>query len=146
MSALAPISPKLGKLIALLSSDKDGEIVAAVRAIGRVLKDAGADWHDLANAVSRPLPPATVNYRDAPQRPPARAYGGAPTWGRLTREQKLHWLDRLPDADWLSPWEHEFTASIRAQLQGWCPRDVSPKQRAILDRMLAKSWERGLAP
>jgi hypothetical protein len=37
MSTLAPIADKLGKLIRLLSSDKDGEVLAAARAIGRAL-------------------------------------------------------------------------------------------------------------
>jgi hypothetical protein len=39
---------RLTKLLLMLSSDRDGEVVAAVRAIDRTLKDAGADWHDFA--------------------------------------------------------------------------------------------------
>lgn len=42
------IGGKLGKLIRLLSSENDGEIVAAVRALQRALKIAGTDIHALA--------------------------------------------------------------------------------------------------
>src|SRR5215207_6187820 len=51
MGALAPIRPKLLKLIPLLSSDRDGEVLATVRAIERMLRSAGLDWHELADAV-----------------------------------------------------------------------------------------------
>jgi len=37
----------LSKLIPLLASDKDGEVVATAHAISRVLKASGCDWHDL---------------------------------------------------------------------------------------------------
>jgi hypothetical protein len=48
---LAPIAGKLGSLIRLLSSDRDGEVIAAARAINRTLKAAGADIHLLADRV-----------------------------------------------------------------------------------------------
>jgi hypothetical protein len=39
---------RLEKLIKLLTSDKDGEVVAAARAIHRTLEGAGTDIHELA--------------------------------------------------------------------------------------------------
>jgi hypothetical protein len=39
------------KLLPLLASEHDGEVVAAARAIGRTLAAAGLDWHALANAI-----------------------------------------------------------------------------------------------
>jgi hypothetical protein len=39
---------KLEKLVKLLSSDKDGEVLAAVHAIRRTLKSSGADIHEFA--------------------------------------------------------------------------------------------------
>jgi hypothetical protein len=49
---LAPATRSaLAKLIRLLSSDVDGEALGAVRAPGRALRSAGADFHDLANIV-----------------------------------------------------------------------------------------------
>ena len=41
----------LRKLIPCLGSDQPGEILAAVAAIERVLRSAGADWHDLADVL-----------------------------------------------------------------------------------------------
>jgi hypothetical protein len=51
MTALAPIAPRLRKLLLMLSSSAPGEIVAAARAINQTLKGAGQDWHDLAERV-----------------------------------------------------------------------------------------------
>lgn len=52
MGDLAPITPKLARLIPRLASDKDGEVIATARAIGRQLARAGADWHDLAQRLT----------------------------------------------------------------------------------------------
>jgi hypothetical protein len=55
MSALpATLIPTLGKLIPRLASNHDGEVVATVRAIERVLKSAGRDLHDLAACLGAP--------------------------------------------------------------------------------------------
>jgi hypothetical protein len=51
MKTLAPVVGKLGKFIRLLTSDRDGEVVAAARAIVRTLEGAGADIHDLAESI-----------------------------------------------------------------------------------------------
>jgi hypothetical protein len=50
---LAPIAGKLAPLIRLLSSDQDGEALAAARAINRLLKSAGVDIHALADHVEK---------------------------------------------------------------------------------------------
>ena len=44
----------LAKLIRLLASDVDGEVLATVRALGRTLKASGCDIHDLAGLVEAP--------------------------------------------------------------------------------------------
>lgn len=46
--------PAVAKLIRLLASDVDGEVLAAVRALGRALKASGCDFHDLAGIVEAP--------------------------------------------------------------------------------------------
>jgi hypothetical protein len=56
MSNLATLTPRLGKLIPLLGSDRDGEVIGAARAIDRLLKSAGRDWHDLAALLRLPAP------------------------------------------------------------------------------------------
>ena len=52
--ALLHIAPTVAKLIRLLSSDRDGEVVASVRAMRRVLAAAGLSLHDLADAIELP--------------------------------------------------------------------------------------------
>ena len=51
MGDLSPV--RLSKLIPVLGSDKDGEIIAAAAAISRCLDAAGRDWHDIAAATVR---------------------------------------------------------------------------------------------
>jgi hypothetical protein len=54
MSALSTVAPTISKLIPRLGSNHDGEVIATARAIQRVLRGAGRDWHDLAAVVSPP--------------------------------------------------------------------------------------------
>jgi hypothetical protein len=51
MNALAPVAEKLGKLIRLLSSDRDGEVAAAVEAIKCTLKNVNLSFHGLATGI-----------------------------------------------------------------------------------------------
>jgi hypothetical protein len=51
-TALATIAPRLRKLLLMLSSSHDGEVIGAARAIGRALADAGTDWHQFADSVT----------------------------------------------------------------------------------------------
>lgn len=43
--------PRLASLIRMLGSDRDGEVLAAVAAIGRALATADSDFHGLAEAL-----------------------------------------------------------------------------------------------
>jgi hypothetical protein len=51
----AAVSAKIAKLLPMLGSSHDGEVVAAARAIERTLKSAGLTFHDLA--ASKQAPP-----------------------------------------------------------------------------------------
>jgi hypothetical protein len=51
MSTLAPVAEKLGKLLRLLTSDRDGEVLAAARAIVRTLSSANLSIYDLADRI-----------------------------------------------------------------------------------------------
>jgi hypothetical protein len=57
---------KLGKLLRLLSSDKDGEVLAATAAIKRTLAIEGLDIHSLADALCRPQPRVEARTQRAP--------------------------------------------------------------------------------
>ena len=64
-SRLSPHAPRLEKLLLMLSTDRDGEVLSAARAIGRTLQTAGSDWHDLAGSLIAPAPNSqTKNARD----------------------------------------------------------------------------------
>jgi hypothetical protein len=51
---LTTYSEKLAMCLRLLGSDQDGEVVAAVRALKRMLRSSGEDLHDLAARVEKP--------------------------------------------------------------------------------------------
>jgi hypothetical protein len=51
--ALAPIADKLKRCLRLLSSDSDGEVIAAVRALNRTLKSAKLDIHAIADCIGQ---------------------------------------------------------------------------------------------
>ncbi len=84
---------RLQKLIPRLASDHDGEVIATVHAISRVLSAAQLDWHDLARAVQPPKPPNVFEVdldecmrrateRPDPSAPDATAQKwGLPIWG-----------------------------------------------------------------
>jgi len=51
MNALLPIADKIAKLVRLLGSDRDGEVLAAVQAIKRALRTEHLDLHTLADSI-----------------------------------------------------------------------------------------------
>jgi len=125
MAALALVAPKLAKLIPLLSSDKDGEVVATARAIGRTLKNAGLDFHTLAHALEEPEPKVVVIYRDRPS-----ATTEPDTWAALAK-----WC-RDNDRGALNPKEREFVRDLAPRLV--CDGEPSEKQAAWLRAIYAK--------
>jgi hypothetical protein len=48
---LAPIAPKLGRFLRMLTSNHDGEVLAAVQAMQRMLQSEQLDMHALAEMV-----------------------------------------------------------------------------------------------
>jgi hypothetical protein len=51
---LVPIADRLKQYIRLLSSDVDGEVIAAARALNRTLKNHNSDIHVLAESICAP--------------------------------------------------------------------------------------------
>ena len=105
----AAIRPKLAKLIAVLSSDRDGEVVATVRAIGRTLQGAGADFHDLAKAATAE-PAAARRASPPPPPPPPEDDATSMTWADCARWCRAH-------AYRLSPKEAEFVRDMAISLR-----------------------------
>jgi hypothetical protein len=74
---------KLGKLLRMLSSDKDGEVLAATAAIKRTLAAEGTDIHTLADALCKPAAPHAT-------RPESRAPEDDPDWHAIACECQAH--------------------------------------------------------
>lgn len=108
---------RLAKLLLMLSSDRDGEVVGAARAIGRTLRSAGTDWHDFAARLlptrARPRQPDDPNpfgpgrnrwrgmrefcrERDAQLRPRERDFvNSLGTWHGALTEKQFDWLTAI---------------------------------------------------
>jgi hypothetical protein len=87
MTTLAPIADRLGKLLRLLTSTHDGEVIAAARGIVRVLSNAGLDIHTLAKAVES----NGVNNREA-------AHASLPSWHDIACECEAN-QDKLSERE-----------------------------------------------
>lgn len=74
---------RLGKLLRMLSSDQDGEVLAAVRALDRALKAAGKSFNDLAEMLS-----GKVVFVEAPKTV-SRHYAEACRWLLKEHEKAL---------------------------------------------------------
>jgi hypothetical protein len=70
-AALTTVAPMVGKLIRLLASDQDGEVVASARALHRTLRNAGLDFNELAQMIE--APPQRTADPDSDWRAMARA-------------------------------------------------------------------------
>ena len=91
-SNLAPITGKLCKMIRMLASDCDGDVIAAARAIKRTLRSEGLDIHQLAKGIEEPNG-GTLTEAVSPEPGPAeeRHHGaadfanidGTPSWHEI---------------------------------------------------------------
>jgi hypothetical protein len=123
MNALPNVRPKIARLLPLLASDQDGEVVAAVRAIERLLQGAGADWHDLTRIVAGEtvLPFKIV------------AFSGSspePRWRHLAR--------RCAERRDLNSRDAGFVASLIGMPRSWSP---TSRQRQWLADIAARMGE-----
>jgi hypothetical protein len=119
---LNEVASRLKPLLLMLSSDQPGEVAAAARAIGRTLKSAGVDWHDLAGLLTA----------KAPARAPSKAQ--PPPWdddldwhemrkfclehSELLRSRELEFIENL--ADWrgdLTIKQHDWLGAIYARVR-----------------------------
>ena len=61
---ITQIAEQLRKLLLMLSSDQDGEVLAAARAIGHAPQASGSEWHALAGRFLVPTRTQTRNPRN----------------------------------------------------------------------------------
>jgi hypothetical protein len=110
---LAPIAARLGQLIRLLDSDRDGEVISAARALGRTLRAAGADFHLLAETVGRGAAPEE---RTAPCAGNTRHWRGCADWLAFNAMDDLNEREREFVSD-LRYWGNEPTKKQAAWLR-----------------------------
>jgi hypothetical protein len=141
-SGLAPITDRLGKLLRLLTSDRDGEVVSAARAIVRTLDGAGLDIHALAeslgiNGKKFSEADALEIYRRGVEDGKRAAGGfgfhsiGEPSWHEIAQECAAH-DNRLRDER-----ERQFVHDmVRRTVRGGEPTEKQAKWlRAIYARV-----------
>ena len=89
--ALAPIAEKVRRCVRLLSSDRDGEVVAAARALCRTLKSGGLDIHALADAIGHSNGAHSKFDRAEEQRIYARGFEAGRRSARTSDKQEPSW-------------------------------------------------------
>lgn len=150
MSALPTITPKLAKIIPMLSSPNDGEVVNTARAIERTLKSAGLDWHDFAKALTAlAMAPSSAAPEPSPKPPrqdweSPRYTTAPPRWKSLRSGERIMAFDVMFSLDTLSAWEKEFARSIYPRLRARPETRFTDKQVSVLDGLLVKIWEQGI--
>jgi hypothetical protein len=130
MDALTPIAGKLAALIRLLSSDRDGETLAAARALGRTLNSVGADIHALADRVEQANGGLTEvemkKLYDAGFAAGLRAAENSPTF---------HSVDADDDPSW--------SEIARVECAAYPRRMKSERERSFVDYMVRRTARNG---
>jgi hypothetical protein len=117
---------RLRSCLALLASDNEGERLAALNAVGRLLDKSGMTFVDLA-----PAGPKALRRTMYPEP------GGPPSPVRpLCDHQRTAWLLLASSYPW-DGWQRKFLTDMRR-----APSPISPKQEAKLRecRRLADEW------
>jgi hypothetical protein len=145
MTIPASISARIAAILPRLGSNHDGEVIASVRAMQRILASANLDWHDLtatfqSGAATAPTLPSQKKGRPCPKEP------RAPRWKTLGAERRASWLVAILDADNLSSWETTFIKSIQEQTLDNPTKKLSPRQIEILDRIMSEAVGYGVTP
>ena len=98
IASLNQIVPRLKKLLLMLSSERDGEIVNAARLINTTLRGVGADWHDLVAGLltsARTATQSAPNDRELNWPRELEFVTGLGNWrGQLTERQSA-WLNAI---------------------------------------------------
>jgi len=111
---------KLEMLFPRLASNQDGEIVSTIRAINRVIKKDGVDWHDLTAKL------CSVSAGDR---------GGKTSEPQNKFAQKVRFC--LQASGIFNQREIEFLSDINAKLRH--VRELTPKQAVWLESLYGKA-------
>jgi hypothetical protein len=109
----APIAGKLSRLGRLRSSDRDGEVIAAVRAIDRTLRAAGADIHALADRIEQANGGGKLTEVEM-----RKLYDA----GFLAAEERQHGINDFRNTDGMPQW-HEIAKFCQRHHERLCTRE-----------------------
>ena len=122
-----PLEQKLGTFIRMLASERDGEVVAAARAIVRTLKGAGADIHVLAERVEK------ANGGELTEAEMRKLYDAGYGAGVRAAEAKQHGPSDFYNVDGTPAW-HEIARFCQHS------RDrLREKERGFIDDMASRT-------
>jgi hypothetical protein len=127
MNALTPIANKLGKALRMLASDRDGDVIAAARAIGRLLRNEGLDIHALAEGIEKP------NGGVLTEAEMKKLYNAGYDAGLCAAENKHHGPNDFANVDGTPCW-HEI--ALFCQQHGDHLRD---KEREFINDMASRT-------
>jgi hypothetical protein len=120
---------KIALLIPRLASNFDGEVLATVLAIRRLLKASGNDLHDLARLVD------AAQNQEKPQQEKPRQENPWEQKKRARPTDVIELVELLLCCPGLTDWEREFLESIHDQATRKYWFEPSEKQQKILDRI-----------
>jgi hypothetical protein len=118
---------RLAAIIRMMSSDKDGDVLNAGRALNRALKSVGRDIHDLAEVVER------ANGGKLGEAEMRKLYNAGYQAGVLAVESKQHGNGDFRSVDGLPDW-HEIAL--------FCQRNddrLRPNEREFVNDMASRS-------
>lgn len=134
MGALSPsITTKLAKMLPMLASNQDGEVVATAAAIGRVLAGAGASWHDVAALLS---PTQTQQLASAECRTSSTAFN----FIHLSPEGARRRITELLAGTGWNDWERRFLTEMESLLLGKARNPLSRRQAQLLTDLYCRHW------
>ena len=140
----ARIVPRLRQLILMLSSDHDGEVTNAARAIGRLLAKVGLTYHEFAGAIGTSAksvqgqcpPEAWEDYEPEPELEP-------PTAGTLGRPQQLAWMKLALQLLQLDGDDKAMVSDIVGKLSLFRSYCLNREQTKVFNRIVARAWRVG---
>lgn len=138
MTLSASAKRRLGLLIPMLGSDKDGEVIASVRKIVSILATEGKDLHDLTRLLSGE---PTIVYKHVFRDPPRPEPKQPPRWQTHGAEtDDGDWLAKaefcVMFAGSLSEREAEFVRDMVEKIKRW--GKPTEKQAGWLDSIHRK--------
>lgn len=113
----APARQRLARLLGMLGSAHDGEVLNAARLADRLVRDHGTTWHDVVRPPTLPAPPDDGD-------PLLRFPSCAAACAFVLRRREL-----------LTAWERAFVPSLATY------RTLSAKQAAVLRRLVARALD-----